>query len=84
LLQSGVVAFARRLLLLRLWQFIDLVRCNVDLNGVANAVELIIEDGNHVGAETEKATDFDCDQLSWRSRLDRTGHEPGVMLSVRA
>ena len=59
--RSGRRLARRLLLLLRLWQFVDLVRCHVDLNSVADAVELIIGDANHVGAETEKATDFDSD-----------------------
>src|SRR5262249_5856311 len=44
-----------------LWQFIDLIRCHVHLNSVAEAVELPIGDGNHVAAETEKATNLDSD-----------------------
>jgi hypothetical protein len=44
-------------LLLGLWQFMDLVRCHVDLHSVADAIELPIGNDNHVSAETKKATD---------------------------
>src|SRR5262245_30103473 len=33
----------------------NFVRCHVDLNRVADAVELPIREGDHVAAETEKA-----------------------------
>jgi hypothetical protein len=43
------------------WQLIDLVSCHVDLDAIADAVELVIGDCNHVTAEAEKSTDFDSD-----------------------
>ena len=34
-----------------LWQFIDFIRCHADLDGVADAVELAVRDGNYVAAK---------------------------------
>ena len=46
---------------LLLWQFIEFVGCHIHLNGIADVVELIIGDRDHVAIQTENATDFDRD-----------------------
>jgi hypothetical protein len=43
------------------WQFIEFVRCHIHLNGIADVVEFIIGDRDHVAIQTENATDFDRD-----------------------
>src|SRR6516225_6970538 len=56
-------------LLLGLRQIMDLVRCHVDLHGVADAVELPVGNDDHVAAETEEATDFDSDRGDFPAAL---------------
>ena len=42
-------------------QVIDLVRCHVDLNGIADAVELPIGNLDEVAADPKKASNFHTD-----------------------
>ena len=61
---------------LLLWQFIEFVGCHIHLNGIADVVELIIGDRDHVAIQTENATDFDRDgdfaAESGQHAMDRT------------